>query len=79
MSDFQSLSSNLSSLNIFSGLWSNNNNSRKQFKVSDKWKVAKSRLTTPIYFKSGPGYDDFGYVSIQELIKVRLTKAKTVF
>ncbi len=39
-------------------------------KVSVGLKVAKSRLTTPVYMKSGPGYDDFGYVSTQELIKV---------
>lgn len=39
-----------------------------------KWKtaVAKSRLTQPVYFKHGPGYDDFGFVSTNELIKVRI-------
>lgn len=40
-------------------------------KVSNSWQIAKSRLTTPVYLKSGPGYDDFGFVSTQELIKVR--------
>jgi hypothetical protein len=75
IADIQSISSNLSSLNIFSGITSinnksNNSDNNRQAKVSN-WKVAKSRLTTPIYFKSGPGYDDFGFVSTQELIKVR--------
>lgn len=81
LADLQAISSNLSSLNIFSGFTKSkenknaqmdaNKNQSEQIKVSDNWKVAKSRLTTPIYFKSGPGYDDFGFVSTQELIKVR--------
>jgi hypothetical protein len=68
LADIRTISTNLSSLNIFSGF----STSRKQIKVSDNWELAKSRLTTPIYFKSGPGYDDsFGFVSNQELVKVR--------
>ena len=40
--------------------------------ISNNWEIAKSRLSTPIYFKSGPGYDDScGFVSNQELVKVR--------
>jgi hypothetical protein len=103
MTDLNSVSNNLASLNIFSGLrlskskkCSNHNNSSDDYdreyydndrstrsghnemeeenetkKVSDGLRVAKARLTIPIYLKSGPGYDDFGYVSTQELIKVR--------
>ena len=44
-----------------------------QSKVSDCLKLARSRLQSHIYFKSGPGYDDFGFVSTQELIKVKHT------
>jgi hypothetical protein len=47
-------------------------------KVSDNWNIAKSRLTSPIYLKSGPGYDDFGFVSSQELIKVRRIRRNTI-
>jgi hypothetical protein len=69
IADIHSISNNLSSLNIFSGFGASN---RKQIKVSDNWEIAKSRLSTPIYFKSGPGYDDScGFVSNQELVKVR--------
>ena len=72
LSDIKSISNNIKSLNIFSGFSSSAANKRKQqTKVSDSLKVAQSRLTTPVYFKSGPGYDDFGFVSTQELIKVR--------
>lgn len=45
-------------------------NEHKQ-KVSKSWQIVKSRLMTPIYMKSGPGYHDFGFVSLQELVKVR--------
>ena len=69
IADIHSISNNLSSLNILSGFRTTN---RKQIKVSDNWEIAKCRLTTPIYFKSGPGYDDsYGFVSNQELVKVR--------
>jgi hypothetical protein len=92
MTDLSSVSNNLASLNIFSGLRLSKNKSNNSSsndadyhdadcsqsghdedtkKVSDGLRVAKARLTTPIYLKSGPGYDDFGYVSTQELIKVR--------
>ena len=45
-----------------------------------KWKmaIAKSRLTQPVYFKHGPGYDDFGFVSTNELTKVRRTNLTLV-
>jgi hypothetical protein len=69
LADIQSISTNLSSLNILSGFGTSN---RKQIKVSDNWELAKSRLSRPIYLKSGPGYDDsYGFVSNQELVKVR--------
>jgi len=75
LSDIKSFSSNIKSLNIFSGFSSaigvENVVRKTQNKVSDNLKVVQSRLTTPVYLKSGPGYDDFGFVSTQELIKVR--------
>lgn len=90
LADLSSLSNNLASLNIFSGLRllnrSTTNEQQQQQsandetriydskKVSDELRVVRSRLTNPIYMKSGPGYDDFGYVSTQELIKVKRTK-----
>ena len=95
LADLNSISNNLASLNIFSGLRLTNKNRKNKScnndeyedynasseleendtqKVSDDLRVATSRLTTPIYLKSGPGYDDFGYVSTQELVKVRISK-----
>ena len=76
LTDMKTISNNIKSLNIFSGfstaLGVENVMRKKQHtKVSDNLKVAQSRLTTPVYLKSGPGYDDFGFVSTQELIKVR--------
>jgi hypothetical protein len=75
LSDIKSFSSNIKSLNIFSGfstaMGGENVSRKKSNKVSDNLKVVQSRLTTPVYLKSGPGYDDFGFVSTQELIKVR--------
>lgn len=95
LADLSSLSNNLASLNIFSGLRllnrSNTTNEQQQQqsaadetrvydskKVSDELRVVRSRLTNPIYMKSGPGYDDFGYVSTQELIKVKRMKMRVL-
>ena len=63
MADFASLS------NLFSKKTTNLN--LKPIKVSSKWRVVKSKLTTPVYLKSGPGHYDFGYVDLNELIKVK--------
>jgi hypothetical protein len=63
------VSKNLSTLNIFSTA---EKNRKRENRVSKNWKLAKSRLITPSgYMKSGPGYHDFGFVSLQELVKVR--------
>lgn len=49
----------------------NNNYKRNTSKVSNNWILAKNKIIETAYMKSGPGYHDFGFVSIQELVKVR--------
>lgn len=79
LADINRLTSSISAFNIFNRSdksktesHENHSYSFKHSKVSDKWQLAKSRLTNPVYYKSGPGYCDFGYVSSHDLIKVRL-------
>lgn len=68
LTDLNRITSSISAFNIFSRSDNSNDNhsySLKHSKVSDS-------LSKPVYFKSGPGCCDFGYVSSQDLIKVRL-------
>jgi hypothetical protein len=64
MADFKSLSS----------LFKKKATISKKAKVSDR-DILKNKLTTT-YMKSGPGQFDFGYVDINELIKVSLLLKK---
>ena len=63
----------------------NSNNKRDSSKVSNSWILAKNKIieSTTTYMKSGPGFGpDFGFVSIQELVKVRVlrdTKKKCIY
>ena len=47
------------------------NMNKREHKVSDSLELAKKKLLEAAYLKSGPGYHDFGFVSLQELVKVR--------
>jgi hypothetical protein len=51
---------------------SNSSLEKLQSKVSDDASFSKK----PIYFKSGPGHYDFGFVCMQEFIQVRLIELK---
>ena len=69
MTDLESLSANLASFNIFSGFGNEKNMERKQSKVSVESNV-EFNANRPQYLKSGPGYYEFSFVSMQELIQV---------
>ena len=53
-----------------------NSNNKRDSKVSNSWILAKNKIIeTTKYMKSGPGFGpDFGFVSIQELVKVRVLR-----
>lgn len=69
------ISNNLTSLNIFTGL-TNSSKSKQinegQLKVSEEKDKESMVKRDPVYFKSGPGHVDFGYVGMEDLVKVRL-------
>lgn len=68
------ISNNLASLNIFAGLTNSEKskmNNERKIKVSTDFTGRTKLYRDPIYLKSGPGHVDFGFVAMEDLIKVR--------
>ena len=67
------ISNNLASLNIFSGLANSEKKklAERKHKVSEEIEYSNKSEKNPVYLKSGPGHADFSFVSAEDLIKVR--------
>lgn len=71
LADLNRITSSLSAFNIFNRSDNSKHDSHENHLYNFKHSKVSDNLSKPVYYKSGPGCCDFGYVSSQDLIKVR--------